>query len=128
MQKKKKHTELEVRISKFVQENNHLNKRDIAALFDADPELVWKIAHACGVKLARVPRKRAEKNIAFIRDNGHMTLNELAKQLDKSPRYVRSLAEKNNLPYKRERTYTLRSTKNISDYFFNTTACENWLI
>lgn len=131
MQKGKLHTELEERIGQYVQENNHLNKLDIAAHFNADPELVLKIAHACGVRLARVPRKRDEKNIGsveFIRNNSHMTLKELSKELNRSYRYVRSLAETHNLPYKRERTFTPRPSERINGNYFNITARENWLI
>jgi len=116
----------------FVKENNHLNKYEVADLFGLDPKLIWKIAHACGVKLAFPPRTKCnEKNLRcekFIRENSHLTIKEIATELNESTRYIFHLVYTRNLVVMRERTYNRRKVEKIESEFLTIKAGENWLI
>ncbi len=133
MARKKAYTDaLYKQVGLFVKENNHLNKYEVADLFGVDPKLIWKIAHACGVKLAFAPRTKPNDKLlqyeTFIRENSHLTVKEIAKELNESTRYVFHLVYTRNLIVKRERPYKRRIVENVESEFLTIKAGENWLI
>lgn len=110
--------EFEKAVCAFIQANSHMDKYMIAQVFGTDPQWVWKVAHACGIKLATSPRLSSVKNgeyLKFIQEHGELSVNELADELGVNAPHIRSLVKKHSLQVRKERSYTRRETP-VDDY------------